>query len=108
MLRKLAICLLLTGCGQTITTVPLERPKLEIEQPKPLKMGKVKFVVVTKENAEAVFKTMEKTGDQPVVFGLSGTDYKNLAVNTEAIKNHIILLNKILEAYKAYYESAPK
>jgi len=40
----------------------------------------------------------------PVVFALTGSDYKALAINISDIKEYIILQRKIIRLYKNYYE----
>jgi hypothetical protein len=94
----------LVGCT-TFKPDFYEKPKLRLEDPAPIVLNDVKFVVVTKENAGAVFRELEKNGDELVVFGLTGRDYKNLSMNMQEIKNYIILQKEIIESYRKYYES---
>lgn len=98
--------LLLSGCTSSLTTItkPVEKLPLKIQRPVPLVMRPVKFVVITKESAGAVFEEMEKQGLQPVLFGLSGADYKALSINIKDIQNFIATQNKIIILYKSYYE----
>jgi len=104
---KLIICsFLLCSCalGHKIITKPIERPSLKLEAPKPLSLKGVKFVVITKDNAELIFKQLEENGEQPVLIALTGQNYKALAVNLEDIKNYIKTQKKIILLYKDYYE----
>jgi hypothetical protein len=97
--------ILLTGCGSMTTiTKPVEKLPLKLTRPVPLVMRPVKFVVITKESAGAVFAEMESQGLQPVLFGLSGADYKALAINIKDIQNFIATQNQIIILYKSYYE----
>jgi len=99
----LMLCML-TGCGLNTFTTPTERVPLNLSQPAPLKLKKVEFVVIHKDNAATVFAELEKQGLQPVVFALTGADYKALAINVGDIKTHLLLQRKIIILYKHYYE----
>lgn len=100
--------LMLSGCGLTTITTPTERVPLNLAPPPKLALKKVEFVVIHKDNAEAIFKELEARGLQPVVFALTGSDYKALATNVGDIKNHILLQRKIIILYKDYYEGGSK
>ena len=60
----LLICLLLSGCAGVKTLEifkqEVEREKLNLEKPTPLQMEKIYWHIVTSENAEEVFKKLEK------------------------------------------------
>lgn len=108
---KKILCLIilvstLTGCTSTIKGIssPIDKPALNLDSPPPMKLAKVEFVVIHKDNAEKIFAEMEAKGLEPVLFGLSGTDYKHLSVNMAEIKTFIKLQNKIIILYKDYYE----
>lgn len=77
---------------------------LNIPNPAAVKMRPVKFKVVHKDNAGAVFSDLEKKKQEPVLFGLTGTDYKNLATNIQALKAYIVAQRKVIELYREYYE----
>jgi hypothetical protein len=94
-----------TGAVSKIQCEPIERIKLDLEEPKPLQFVNVQFVVVTKDNAEKVFKTMEDNGNPPVLFSLSENDYKSLAVNMEEFRRYVLEKDKIFNLYKDYYEN---
>jgi hypothetical protein len=108
---KRLFCLLflvLSGCSLLhIQTEPVEKPKLEIKLPDPLALGNINFLVVTRENAESKFVELEKKGMKPVMFSISGTDYKILAVNMQQIQNYIEQLQEIIKQYQLYYEGSP-
>ena len=99
------LALFLSGCSTLdVSSKPIEKLPLQLQRPVPLKMRPVKFIIITKESAGAVFEAMEKAGMQPVLFGLSGGDYKSLAINIKDIQNFIATQNKIIILYKEYYE----
>lgn len=102
----LLLCLLMVACGsKKISTTPIDRPNLNLPNPTPLTLNKVEFIIIHKDNANKVFKELQDAGLEPVIFGLTGTDYKSLAINVDDIKKFMILQREIIEAYRDYYES---
>lgn len=67
-------------------------------------MEKVKWIIITSENAQEVFAKMEKEGLDPVLFGLSDDDYQLISKNFAAIRNHLKVQNDMIDKYKEYYE----
>lgn len=111
MFRKIAIISFLlfsVGCSAIkpveVVSKPIDRVPLTVYDPQRLKLEPVEFVIITRENAEEVFNELEEKGLYPVLFGLSGKDYKALAVNVDEIKNFMILQKEIIDAYRNYYE----
>ena len=68
-------------------------------------MEKIKWHIITSENAEDVFKKVEADGIDPVLWGLSDKDFELLAKNFAQIRNKMVEVNAILDKYKEYYES---
>ena len=63
------LIILLTSCSFMprekqieVVTKQIEKPKLNIEQVEPLDLKPVKWIVVTKENAEQIFTNLENEG----------------------------------------------
>lgn len=83
------------------------KPPLNLSGPKALTLERIKFKVIHRDNADAKFSEMESRGEEPVVFALSGTDYKNLAVDMQELKAYILIQRKIINLYKEYYEGTP-
>jgi hypothetical protein len=83
------------------------KPPLNIPDPAVMKFNPVTFKVVHKDNVQSVFSDMEKRKEEPVVFGLTGPQYKNLAINMQIIKSHILMQQKIIKQYKRYYGELP-
>ena len=81
---------------------------MTVYDPQRLDLKSVKFVVITRENAEQVFNELEEKKLYPVLFGLSGRDYKALAINMEEIKAFMIKQKFIIDAYRSYYEGQQK
>lgn len=98
------MCCLLCACGPKTAPVLLERPPLNLTEPNSIKMEPVKFVVIHKDNADAAFEKLESQKIEPVVFGLTGKDYKNLSINIQKLKTYILIQKTIIEKYKEYYE----
>ena len=105
--------LLLTGCSigeKKLKVFTLEEPraKLDIDMPTPLTMEKIRWIIITSENAEEVFAKLEAAGIDPVLFGLTDKDFEILAKNFAQIRAKLQETNKLLEEYKKYYESENK
>lgn len=118
MISKLLLAssvLLLTGCSafsffesdvKPIETIKIEqeRPKLNLPNPEPLDLKDIKWVIITRENAEEVFNEIEKSGQPVAIFGLTSEGYESLALNFADIKTYIVHSKTILIKYREYYE----
>jgi len=105
MRRYLVLLCILTSCAVFKPTPALDtKPALSLPDPQPIRLKNVEFIVIHKDNAEKVFSDLEKSGQDPVVFALTGTGYKSLAVNTLQIKNYVKNQRKIIRLYRKYYE----
>ena len=105
--------LLLTGCSigeKRLKVFTLEEPraKLNLEAPTPLTMEKIRWIIITSENAEEVFAKLEAEGIDPVLFGLTDKDYQVIARNFAQIRAKLAESNAILDKYKEYYEENEK
>ena len=98
----------LTNCSGvkqlSIFKEEVKRQELNLEKPTPLQLEQIKWIIITSENADEVFKKMEEQGLDPVLFGLSDEDYQLIAKNFAQIRNQLKLTNDILDKYKDYYE----
>ena len=101
----------LTGCSlfpkvQQIETVKtaIEKPKLNLSDPDALKLKEVKWIVVTRENAEQIFAELEKSGKPIALFGMTTDSYEALALNMNDIKAYLVTQKQILIKYREYYE----
>lgn len=99
--------LLLTGClsSQIDDCKEVVTPHLNAPDPQPLEMSDIAFVLVTNKNADHVFYELEESGVDPVVWGLTDDDYKDLATNMEKLQLYIMQQQDIIEAYRQYYEA---
>jgi len=108
-LLSLILITFLTSCSSvkelSIFKEEVPRAKLNLDKPAPLQMEKIKWHIITSENAEEVFKKLEADGIDPVLWGLSDKDFELLAKNFAQIRNKMVEVNAILDKYKEYYES---
>lgn len=87
-----------------IFTREVKKIPLNLDEPKPLPMGKVDWVIITKDNYEQVFEKLKKGGDDIVLFGLTDGGYEQLAINFAQIRKYIMLNRNLVMQYKKYYE----
>ena len=99
-----ALILLLTGCSiggeKRIKLFAVDLP-----DPMPLTLEDIRWIIITSENAQEVFKKLEEAGIDPVLFGLTDKDYELLAKNFAQIRQKLQETNSLLEEYKKYYEA---
>jgi hypothetical protein len=82
-----------------VKQVPLSLPNVDL-----LTLDKVEWYVVNKENAEAVFKELEKKNYDQVIFGLTDKGYENISVNMAKILSLVRQQEAIIGAYKTYHK----
>ena len=104
----LILSIFLTNCSGvkslSIFKEEVKRQELNLEKPTPLQLEQIKWIIITYENADEVFKKMEEQGIDPVIFGLSDKDFQLIAKNFAQIRAHLKHTNDLLEQYKEYYE----
>ena len=104
----LLLCLLLSGCSGvkklSIFKEEVKRQELNLNKPNPLVLERIKWHIITSENAEEVFKKLEEQGIDPVLWGLTDKDFELLAKNFAQIRNQLKITNDLLDKYKEYYE----
>ena len=84
------------------------REKLNLTTPTPLELENLKWIIITSNNAEEVFKKLEEQGIDPVLWGLTDKDFELLAKNFARIRNQLKITNDLLSKYKEYYEPEVK
>ena len=98
----------LTSCSGVKTLeifkTEVEREKLNLSTPTPLELENLKWIIITSKNAEEVFKRLEESGIDPVLWGLTDKDFELLAKNFARIRNQLKITNDLLDKYKEYYE----
>ena len=105
-----AFIVLLTGCSiggeKKIKIFSVEQPREKLDYPMPtaLELEQLKWIIITSENADEVFKKLEEQGIDPVLWGLTDKDFELLAKNFARIRNQLKITNDLLDKYKEYYE----
>ena len=98
----------LTNCAgvKTLEIFKKEVPRaqLNLEKPTPLELENLRWIIITSENADEVFKKLEEQGIDPVLWGLTDKDFELLAKNFAQIRNKLVETNALLDKYKEYYE----
>ncbi len=87
-----------------VRTKAEERIRLDLSDPAPLTSRDIKWIIITKDNAEQVFKDLESKGVDIVLFGLTDEGYEQLALTMAEIRNYIATQKTIIIKYKEYYE----
>lgn len=104
----LTLTIFLTSCSGIkqleIFKQEVPRANLNLDKPTPLQLENLKWIIITSENAEEVFKKLEEQGIDPVLWGLTDKDFELLAKNFARIRNQLKITNDLLEEYKEYYE----
>ena len=102
----------LTSCSgvKTLEIYKNEVPRenLNLDKPTPLELENLRWIIITSENAEEVFKKLEEQGIDPVLWGLTDKDFELLAKNFARIRNQLKITNDLLDKYKEYYEDEGK
>ena len=91
-----------------IFSTEVEREPLNLEEPILPKLEPLKWIVITSNNAEEVFKKLEEEGIDPVLFGLTDNDYQLIAKNFAQIRHNLKKKSEIIKSYKEYYEPEKK
>ena len=99
----------LTSCSGVKTLeifkTEVERENLNLDKPTPLELENLRWIIITSNNAEEVFKKLEEQGIDPVLWGLTDKDFELLAKNFARIRNQLKITNDLLDQYKEYYET---
>lgn len=107
----LMFVLILTGCSQKeilTETVVVNKTPLNLKNPEPIKLNNINYYIITKDNANSVFDSLQKQDKELVLFAIEPTDYENLSLNILYIKKYLIEQQNIINAYKEYYEKSEK
>jgi len=88
----------------TVSTVPLEKTPLALPDPAPLRTKPIEWVIITPDNADAVWRRIAENDDDVVVFALTADGYQQLAVTIAELRNLIATQRVIIQKYREYYE----
>jgi hypothetical protein len=113
-LSILTIPLLISGCSVfswgervkpiEIQTKAVERTRLNLPDPTPLKANPVEWIVVTPENVEEVWKRLREKNVDLVLFAITDDGYEQLSVSMAELRNFIAQQRQVIIKYKEYYE----
>ena len=97
----LMLCLLLSGCSGVkqleIFKTEVEREKLNLKKPTALELEQLRWIIITSENAEEVFKKLEEQGIDPVLFGLTDKDFEEILAANQKMNELVNALKKDLD-----------
>lgn len=105
----------LTGCASfnlfgekvkpiEVVSKPVEKTRLDIANPDPIKTKPIEWVVITPENLDEVWKRLESKNQNLVLFALTDDGYQQLAITIADLRNLINTQRTIILKYKEYYE----
>ena len=103
------LAVFLTSCGSSVqeiqvTTVEVSKPPLHLQNPDPLKLQDVEWIIITKDNANEIFERIKSAGGEYALFAVEDTGYEKLQINFTDIRNKLAEQRQLLLAYREYYE----
>ena len=103
------LAVFLTSCGSSVqeiqvTTVEVSKTPLNLQNPDPLKLQDVEWIIITKENANEIFERIKSAGGEYALFAVEDTGYEKLQINFTDIRNKLAEQRQLLLAYREYYE----
>jgi hypothetical protein len=87
----------------TVSATPVDRPELVLPSPDRIQTRTVEWIIITPDNAEAVFERIRATGRPVTLFALTENGYEALALNLNDLRTFIQQLQTIIDAYENYY-----
>lgn len=110
-LGSILVALVISGCAPKI--IPNQQIEVKTVQIKPLppivpqvdslKMRKLDWMVITKENYQSAVTDLQKAGKEPVIYGLSSDGYTNLMMNQNDVIGMIRQQQEIITTYRKSY-----
>ena len=103
------LAVFLTSCGSSVqeiqvTTVEVSKTPLNLQNPDPLKLQDVEWIIITKDNANEIFERIKSAGGEYALFAVEDTGYEKLQINFTDIRNKLAEQTQLLLAYREYYE----
>lgn len=111
-MRLIAIAvmlLVLSGCSLfhtkpiEVSTTPVERIPLVLPEADRIYKRDIKWIVITPENADEIFKALAKKGQPVALIGVTGDGYEVLTLSNADKLQLIAQLKAQIAAYKDYY-----
>ena len=117
LLTAITLPLLVSGCGSfgwrsdvqpiEIQKRAVERTPLRLPDPAPVQARELEWVIITPENAPAVWQRLRDKNTDVVLFALTDDGYETLALTMAELRNFIAQQRGILLRYREYYEPKP-
>lgn len=83
--------------------VEVAKPTLVLPSVEQYHNRPVKWITITEDNYQEVFRQLKKKGKHAVLFGVTDDGYEALAANMQDILKIIRQYKAILAAYEEYY-----
>ena len=104
------LAVFLSSCSESVqeiqvTTIEVSKTPLNLQNPDPLKLQDVEWIIITKDNAMEIFEKLKAAGGEYALFAVEDTGYEKIQVNYTDIRNKLAEQKQLLLAYKEYYES---
>ena len=85
----------------------VERTRLDLADPKPIKPSTHNWIVITPKNADRIWAEIKSKNVDLVLFALTDDGYEELAIDMAQIRNFIQQQRDIINKYREYYEPNP-
>ena len=89
-----------------VSTTPVEKPKLVLPKADQLFQRPIEWIIITPENAEEAFKSIQGRGRPILLFGVTDKGYENLALNLSDLRAYLQQQKAIIAAYENYYQQS--
>lgn len=93
----------LVGCQTGIISQKPEKPDLIINEPEPLKLDNVRWVILTQDNYQEIIEKAKDKNGFIFLLVIDEKGYKSLALNNTKVLNYLREQKAIIAAYKTYY-----
>lgn len=106
-IAALALLILTVGCSSVkpleILISPVKQVNLTLPKVDPLILEQLEWWIVNKDNAEDIFKELDKKGYDEVIFGVTDKGYEIMSVNNAKIMALVQQQRAIIYAYEQYH-----
>jgi len=82
----------------------VERTPLNLPDPAPPRAREMEWIIVTPDNASAVWQRLRNANTDVVVFALTDDGYETLSLTIAEFRNFIAQQRAIILKYREYYE----
>lgn len=89
-----------------VSATPVDKPRLILPEADKLNLRKVNWIVVTPDNIDEVFESLNNERKALSLFALTEDGYESISLNVNDLRVLIQQLNSIIIAYENYYEDS--